>query len=212
MPKSRRDFIAGTAAVGLLGVSEASAQSAKEKQARTTATPRSNIGTRTPKIPNVTKVQVVSVIPFMGTTFEAQFKAGLNNNGAYLPPIEKQGYSVDALKKVIQAANDGTTLVVTAGGLIAAQAAFLTNTPFVGLVGGVHGISDTASENFLGGITMEIYSHHDQRLLHLKTKVPCDPTKEVCLLYNSNSGMWVNEVGQFPHSQPVSIDQNTSDA
>jgi hypothetical protein len=128
MTKTRRDFIKATATVSLIGISEASAK------------PRNKYkkgGERT-KTVTVHKVCVVSSIPFAGTKFETQFKAGLGGNITYKTPKDGKGYDLTTLQQAISdAGSDGDTLVVTAGGLVVAQAAkgLTGSIPYISLVG-----------------------------------------------------------------------------
>jgi hypothetical protein len=186
LSKSRRDFIKTTAAIGLLGISEASA-----------APP--------------TNVCVVSTIPFAGFDLEKSFKSGLGKiAGTYLTPIDSQGYDLPTLEAAVRrAGSDGQTLVVTLGGLICGQAAQNVNQyPFISLVGGVDKFSDAPSGNFLGGVSLDAYKHNIDRFNFLSRKgIGVD---EVCLLYNSNSAMASTEAGSFTYSQDAKIDHTNA--
>src|SRR5580700_4796549 len=70
----------------------------------------------------VQNVLVVSTIPFSGSNFETQFKAGLGTISGTYNANENQGYDPQTLETDVRNAGNAT-LVVTVGGLKAAQAA-----------------------------------------------------------------------------------------
>jgi hypothetical protein len=153
----------------------------------------------------VQNVLVVSTIPFSGSNFETQFKAGLGTISGTYNANENQGYDPQTLETDVRNAGNAT-LVVTVGGLKAAQAALNVGTvPFISLAGGTAGFTDTTSRIFLGGICLDTYKHNIDRINYLMNKLTIT-ADQICLLYNGNSAVSATEEQQFTYTQNADID------
>jgi hypothetical protein len=217
MSKNRRDFIKGTAVVGLVGVSGASAKTQDSNAREKKISERKQARRAIAPLATPSKILVVSMVPFSKTIFETKFLTGANivlpdaiysvsdNSGKGL------GYKDSDLQAAISAA-DSNTLVVTVGGLAVAKAAKAVGTKrYISIVGDTTGFLNKPSGNFLGGISVESANQDANRISNVKTKSNVKDNT-ICLLFNSNSAMQGTEGGFFKnsHTQNADIDGSTA--
>jgi hypothetical protein len=187
------------------------AKSYKKPEAKTHKKPKAPKKKTTPTLNSVC---VVSITPF-DPALETAFKAGLNagaNPPAYKKPLDNKGYNLATLKAAVKtAAGTGKTLVVTVGGLAAAQGAEQSGTtiPFISIAGGVTGFYSKATKNFKGGYNLNSLSNDAAYITHL-VGLPNIARTDICLLYNSNSIIAQLEPNTFTKTQSVAVDQNTN--
>src|SRR5438067_1833271 len=120
---------------------------------------------------------------FSGTEFETAFKDGLGPIPAANYTVKDNlGYDISNLRTNGVNQASANSLVVAAGGLVAALAADGTTVPYIALTGA----DFTWSGVFLGGISLNASKHHMERLAHLHYNKNNSPKKsaKTCLLYN----------------------------
>jgi len=156
----------------------------------------------------ISKICVVSVMPFSNTAFENKFKVGLGPiTGANYQVKDNIGYDLTALQNAVNQAA-ANSLVVAVGGLAAAMAADNTTVPYIALTGA--DFTPSSSSSFWGGISLNAATLHSEQLRHLHFRHGKNPAK-TCLLYNSANPNFSNrEKALFSFSQAVNIDQTTS--
>lgn len=212
MGQSRRDFIAGSASVGLVGATSISSQAARAAS-------------------SLPKVAVVHSTAFGGQNLE-NFLAGLRDQGwegagprrtVDIKAHDAKGEygrddSDNPVRKIRDlgriAVSDPPALVVAAGGLVAAietaRALEGSNIPFVFLVGRMPELGDgdnSTDEAFLadsfamsnsppiGGVNLNSIEQNQQRIDKLKAESQGIVTDaNVCLVYNANAQMSGREV------------------
>jgi len=136
-------------------------------------------------------IGVLSSIPFAGTKLAAAFDKGFGRAGIYANIKDNCGYDAASLQAAVQALNNDIKigLIVTVGGLIAAQEAARSTgatLPFISLIGGTPG-NFKGGGYFRGGVSLESFAHNPHRIAHLKSlKIP---EEKICLLSNPNSFM-----------------------
>jgi hypothetical protein len=156
----------------------------------------------------LSKICVVSVMPFKNTAFEQKLKVGLGPiTGANYQVADNIGYDLSALQNAVNQAA-ANSLVVTVGGLAAAMAADNTTVPYIALTGA--DFTASSSSSFAGGISLSTATLHSDQLRHLHFKHGKNPAK-TCLLYNGANPNFSNrEKALFSFPQSVNIDQTTS--
>jgi hypothetical protein len=182
MTTSRRDIITSTAAIGLLGASQAVGQSGG-----------STI---------VQGIGILSSIPFTGTLMEKSFKAALGASAGPLktPYQEDLGYETKRLQQALGSLNSRTDigLIVTAGGSITFWAAADgSSMPFMSMIGGQPGISFPVPSKlspFKYAVSLQSFKTNRARFIRLKNGLwPTPQNNEICLLANKNFSNWSTE-------------------
>jgi hypothetical protein len=94
-------------------------------------------------------------------------------------------------------------LIVTAGGLTAARAAFQYATkPFISLFGGTTvDFPGTIRNNFYGGVFLDTVNHNDNRVRHLNGLG--HQSANICLLINPDSKLASTEKQKWQTANPV---------
>src|SRR6266853_1612724 len=209
MAGNRRDFIKGTASIGLLGVSEASAKTYPVK--------RSYKGRTKPKLTTTEdRIGVISSITFNGAlrqAFETGLTAQLNDSNIF----ENKGYDDLNLGPAIGTLNGipNLKLIVTVGGAITESAAErLGAIDYISLTGGTFGLlPGQPGGNFKGGASLESFLTNRGRIKHQTETFNIQPAN-IGLLYNTNSLMTPVETSSWSMSNrfPVTVDPSMTDA
>jgi hypothetical protein len=187
MEKSRRDFIAGSAAAGVVGVTEASAQ-----PARRTMPPDAKIG-------------VLHTTTFGNDGQEKAFLQALKDNGVIRNPgdiarrVALGNYAnLDRFAK--QLINLPVDLIVAAGGLVSAVAVAqalqnsTSDIPFIYLIGHYPRSGEgydifRNSRNRLGGVNQENPSQNEWNWQWLQPGNNAIDRQNVALIVNNNAAM-----------------------
>lgn len=145
-------------------------------------------------------IGVLSSISFAGTELEDAFRKGLGRE-VYMNIKDNRGYDAKSLNDALQALNNDTKigLIVTAGGLVAAQEAARetgATLPFISLVGGTPGIFPSLGQGyFRGAVSLETFAQNPHRIAHLAGIGI--PESRICLLSNPNSSMAAAETASW---------------
>jgi hypothetical protein len=153
-------------------------------------------GPATPPPTPVTKtIGFVSTIKVKNNSLQTNFESGVNNTNFTPKYKDAVGYKENDLSKLEAEITNfsGKDLIVTAGGLVAYEAASETTAlPFLSLTGVT---PTTHPANYKGGISLESYNTHVDRITFLTTLTPIlNPATnyaitEIGLFYNGNAKM-----------------------
>jgi hypothetical protein len=149
------------------------------------------------------KIGVVSTIK-LGQALKDAFAAGLRSAGVTNANVQYKTsvtYKRDKLKQEIENFSGTKDLIVTAGGLVAYEAANSYATiKFVSLVGGPPA---NPGGEFYGGVSLESYAANDSRIRNLVTNGHAGSPQDVTLYYNPNSTMSAAETYIWGGAPPV---------
>jgi len=149
------------------------------------------------------KIGLVSTIK-LDQPLKNAFEAGLRSVGVTNANVQYKAsvtYKRDKLKQEIENFNTTKDLIVTAGGLVAYEAAnSYATTKFVSLVGGT---PENPGGNFYGGVSLESYAADDSRIRYLVKSNHANSADDVTLYYNPNSTMADAEMHNWSGALPV---------
>jgi hypothetical protein len=154
-------------------------------------------------------VGIISTIKYRGTTLEANFRRGVNNDSwcDSAGPLDNRGYDKKSLADAVRAfnSNPDVGVIVTVGGVAPAIAASQDSAkPFLSLVGGtIAAFPGTIAGMFYGGITLETFAHNTERFNHLAGADGAPPrhnfaASQICLLVNPDTACVIDEIGLWP--------------
>jgi hypothetical protein len=150
---------------------------------------------RQPKKPVKVKINIgVASTIQMGPKLKAAFKAGLNNPNANIKYTPGISYGKNKLQKAIESYNNKVDWIVTAGGLVAYDAAEKhAKKPFLSLVGAA---PTTPGSRCYGGVSLESYKSNPDRIKQLGKSGFKDLSK-IGLFQNPNSAMQADEADEW---------------
>jgi hypothetical protein len=180
MARNRRDFLKVSAAIGVLGVSDASAKPVRRRHRRT-----SN--------PYIAVISSIAIDPSLLGTFTQQLPGGTT-----VTPYPSLTYKKNKLARQIKKLDNDSAclLIVTVGGSVAYEVAnaYLTDANqkhFISLVGSLPEAANQSSQLY-GGVALKSAETNSFRITWLTNNAKFQPN-QITLLRNLNSEMRARE-------------------
>jgi hypothetical protein len=190
MARNRRDFLKASAAIGVLGVSEASAKPVRRRRRGTSS---KYIGV----------ISSIAIDPGLLGAFTQQLP-----NGTTVTPYPSLTYNKNKLTRQIKKLDNdpACVLIVTIGGSVTYEAAnaYLTDSnqkQFISLVGSVPESANQSSQLY-GGVALNSAETNSYRIKWLKNNAGFPPN-QITLLRNLNSEMRAREAALWAGNECI---------